>query len=67
MGSSSIDKSHGSPWDRGAADCYYGRPKKPHSYYEETRKEADQLTEKEIAQYYAGYEFQDDEGDKKLW
>ena len=26
------DESHGSPFDRGSADAYYGRPKDPHSW-----------------------------------
>lgn len=51
-------KYHGSPYDRGHADSYYGRPKDPH-YYPEGTYEGEKvtiLTEEELAAYNAGYD-----------
>jgi hypothetical protein len=31
-----FDRSHGSPFDRGAADSWYSRPQEPHWYPEGT-------------------------------
>jgi len=55
-----VRRWHGSPYDRGAADSFYGRPRRPHysrpvgggmsrliSVYE--------MTEQEIKEYNAGY------------
>lgn len=50
---------HGGPWDRGAADSYYRRPRRPHKYpngsYNGPRVE--DLTEAEEAAYNAGYDW----------
>lgn len=27
-----MNHDHGSPWDRGSADAWYGRPRNPHKY-----------------------------------
>ena len=52
-------RGHGSPYDRGLADRYYGRPEGPHHYpngtYNTPRIEAEEMTEAERAEYYAGY------------
>jgi len=52
---------HGGPFDRGSADSYYGRQCIPHYYVDATgfsdRLEKDQMTNEEIQQYYAGYEY----------
>lgn len=45
------DRSHGSPYDRGSADAYYGRPMRPPKD-PEARKE-----------YIAGYEGEEDRKD----
>jgi len=62
------DKTHGSPYDRGSADYYYGRPHSPHWYPEGTgfgkRIEEADMTPEEIAAYDAGYE---EETDRKEW
>jgi hypothetical protein len=56
------DKSHGSPYDRGAADSYYGRNPRPHKLAPavggvQGQMEKVPLTDpKEIAAYNAGYE-----------
>ena len=66
-----MNKSHGSPWDRGSADSYYGRPMNPHYWpngtnhgYKVTR---DEMTAEEIEAYYDGYEDNEKKGNKKVW
>jgi len=62
------DRSHGSPYDRGSADYYYGRRHNPHWYPEGTgygeRIEECDMTEEEIRAYDAGYE---EETERKDW
>ena len=62
---------HGGPWDRGSADSYYGRMPKPHYYVGGTgtsaEVEKENMTETEIMEYYAGYEYNELQGDKKDW
>ena len=60
---------HGSLFDRGSADSYYGRIPKPHWYPEGTYKgvEVINLTQAEIDEYLAGYEWNELHGDKKSW
>jgi hypothetical protein len=56
------DKSHGSPYDCGGADAWYGRQFKPHKWVDQTdgTRKMVQLTDPaEIAAYKAGYQ---DEG-----
>jgi hypothetical protein len=65
-----FDTTHGSPWDRGGADSYYGRPRDPHwggvggprGY----RRETD-LSQSEIQAYHAGYDWNELYGDRKDW
>lgn len=62
-------KQHGGLFDRGSADSYYGRPRDPHwfpkgSYNGEPAKD---LTEEEIQEYLAGYDWNEQYGDKKSW
>lgn len=56
--SKQYDDSHGSPFDRGSADSYYGRPYNPHKYpngtYNEPRVEW--LTADELEAYNAGFQ-----------
>ena len=65
------DTRHGGPFDRGSADSYYHRGITPHYYVEGTstspRIEKVQMTEKEISDYMAGYEWNEQFGDKKSW
>jgi len=67
----SYDATHGSPFDRGSADSYYGRPQNPHKYPNGTgnapRIEAQDMTLAEMAHYFRGYEFNEQFGDKKSW
>jgi hypothetical protein len=54
------DRSHGSAFDRGSADAFYGRPKNPHKYpkgsYISPRIQL--LDPIEISQYNEGYDGQ---------
>ena len=59
---------HGSAADRGSADAYYGRPKKPHYYtgatYQSERVEPPRMTPSEVTMYLTAY---DSERDRKNW
>jgi len=65
------DQVHGNPFDRGSADSYYGRAKIPHWYPNGTGNEpeipSNLMTDSEIRAYYAGYEYNEQMGDKKSW
>ena len=65
------DQRHGGPFDRGAADSYYRRGYNPHFYEGATqmspRIERDSMTKEDIQAYTAGYKFNEQFGDKKLW
>jgi hypothetical protein len=65
------EQTHGNPFDRGSADSYYGRGAKPHWYPEGTgHGEAiteERMTAEEIEAYYAGYDYNEQYGDKKDW
>ena len=62
---------HGGPFDRGSADNYYGRSEDPHFWPDGTargiRVEKEQMTQEEIQEYYAGYVYNERNGDKKEW
>ena len=64
-------KLHGSLFDRGSADSYYGRGYNPHCYEGDTamspRIERDLMTKEDIQAYTAGYLFNEKSGDKKMW
>jgi hypothetical protein len=65
-----MDKRHGGPYDRGAADSWYGRGFNPHKFVGasySTDKVTD-LTPAEVAEYRQG--FNDNEADpsaRKEW
>ena len=62
-------KQHGSLYDRGRADSYYGRPRDPH-WYPKGSYNGDKVTElsaEELSEYLAGYEYNEQHGDKKDW
>lgn len=65
------DASHGSPFDRGSADSYYHRGQVPHWWPEGTgngvRVEAKDMTLAQMREYYRGYEYNEQHGDKKNW
>lgn len=60
---------HGGLYDRGSADSYYGRPRKPHWFPMGTYNgvEMTELTEVEVAEYNAGYDANEASGSKKDW
>ena len=63
------DRCHGSLFDRGSADSWYHRPRDPHWYpegsYNGERIEATDPAD--IAEYLAGYEWNEKNGGKKEW
>ncbi len=58
---------HGSLYDRGSADSYYGRSRNPHygGVGGDSGNRVDQLTPKEVAEYQAGYTYNELYGEKK--
>jgi hypothetical protein len=62
-------KLHGGLFDRGSADSYYSRPRDPHWWTEGTHQgqKITNLSEAEIAEYNAGYNWNEKHGDKKSW
>jgi hypothetical protein len=63
------DTKHGSPFDRGSADSYYGRPRDPHYYPNGTGNEPRVLpvimTKEQIEAYHAGYDWNEQFGGRK--
>jgi hypothetical protein len=53
-----LDREHGSPWDRGHSDAYYGRSKNPHFYVGASYvgDEITRLTSKEAMAYNEGFD-----------
>ena len=64
------DQRHGGPFDRGAADSYYGRAREPHWFsgatYSSPKFVARPGTPQWFA-YHAGYDWNERNGDKKDW
>jgi|TARA_R100000781_G_C4067182_1_gene123191 hypothetical protein len=62
-----VDKDHGSPYDRGRADSWYGREARPH-YYKSgppgEKVEKDGMTKDEVNMYWNGYD--DNESDLSM-
>lgn len=50
----SIDTTHGSAFDRGCADAYYGRLAKPHRKSKSDVR-INRLSSREVLEYYHGY------------
>ena len=65
------DTRHGGAWDRGSADSYYRRGAKPHLYQGGTHMSPmvteERMTALEVAAYYAGYDYNEQQGDFKNW
>ena len=63
------EQTHGNAFDRGSADSYYGRPRDPHYYPEGTYngERVTDLTSEELEAYHAGYDYNEQHGDKKSW
>jgi hypothetical protein len=66
-----FDRTHGSPFDRGAADSWYSRPQSPHWYpkgsYRGDRVESKDMSIAEMRAYFMGYEYNEQFGGKKSW
>jgi hypothetical protein len=60
-------KQHGSLFDRGSADSYYGRSRDPHygGMGGDSGPRVDQLSDEELAEYQAGYTYNELYGDRK--
>ena len=60
---------HGGLWDRGSADSYYNRGRDPHWYPlgSYNGEKITDLTSEEVAEYNAGYDYNEKFGDKKNW
>ncbi len=60
---------HGGPFDRGTADSWYSRGENPHYFvggtYMSTKVEKADMTEQDLADYMAGYEYNEKFGSKK--
>jgi len=67
-----LDNSrHGDAFDRGMADSYYNRLRRPHFFIGATYN-SDEITEQfmtkqQIAEYNAGYDYNEQMGMKKDW
>lgn len=61
--------THGCLFDRGSADSYYSRPRRPHygGVGGDSGPRVEQLTADEVAEYQAGYDYNERFGDKKDW
>jgi hypothetical protein len=59
--------SHGSLFDRGSADSYYDRDRQPHWWPKGTGhgQKVEDLTAEEVAEYNAGYDHNEADGNKK--
>jgi hypothetical protein len=64
-----FDKSHGSFFDRGSADSYYGRGRNPHrgGVGGGSGPRIDAVRDEDIEAYHAGYDYNEEFGDKKSW
>lgn len=62
-----FNRDHGSLYDRGSADSYYGRVPEPHYWPEGTGHgtKVVELNAAEVEEYIAGYEYNERHGDKK--
>ena len=62
-----VRKNHGSLYDRGSADSYYGRTRDPHygGVGGESGQRVSVNDEASVAEYMAGYNYNEQYGDKK--
>jgi hypothetical protein len=64
------DQEHGNAFDRGSADSYYHRGRNPHKGGSGGKygfQPITDLTEAEVEAYHAGYDYNEQFGDKKDW
>ena len=64
-----FDREHGSFFDRGAADSYYHRGRDPHrgGVGGGSGPRIPAITVEEMEAYHAGYDYNEQYGDKKDW
>ena len=66
-----INTRHGGPYDRGSADSYYRRGRKPHYYVGDTYSSdivtEERMTLQEIEEYYLGFDDNESSGNFKDW
>tara|TARA_B110000858_G_scaffold186395_1_gene229552 strand:- start:689 stop:895 length:207 start_codon:yes stop_codon:yes gene_type:complete len=66
-----IDARHGSPYDRGSADSYYGRSFNPHYFTEDScssdKVDLEEMTPQEIVEYTKGFNENEESGNFKYW
>lgn len=66
-----FDARHGGAFDRGSADNHYNRPRDPHYYVGSTYSTdlvgQESMTKEEVQAYDAGYDYNEQFGDKKNW
>ena len=60
---------HGNPFDRGSADSWYHRVRRPHKggVGGDTGARVEELTAEEVEAYHAGYDYNEQFGGKKEW
>lgn len=68
---SEINFRHGGPYDRGSADSYYRRPRRPHFFRGDTYNSEEVLeenmTEDEIYEYNLGFDENEESDNHKEW
>lgn len=64
-----VRNTHGCLYDRGAADSYYGRRPEPHygGVGGDSGPRVAVSDPESVAEYYEGYQWNEDNGDKKQW
>ena len=71
FGGKTYEVRHGGAFDRGSADSYYGRPPRPHYFLGDTYTSEEvagvNVAQEFLEDYYAGYEYNEQCGDKKSW
>jgi hypothetical protein len=62
-----FQRKHGSLYDRGSADSYYGRARDPHygGVGGDSGPRVEVYDESSVAEYLAGYDYNEQFGDKK--
>ena len=66
-----IESRHGDAFDRGSADSWYRRARRPHFFrggsYSSEKVEKSEMTEEEIRLYNLGYDYNEKIGGHKEW
>jgi hypothetical protein len=66
-----INRRHGGPYDRGSADSYYRRPRRPHFFRGDTYNSEEileeNMTKDEIYEYNLGFDENEESDNHKDW